>query len=95
MSNQGVADWQLYISVSLCNGPYFVFEKSSWVNICFVIDRKNTKAIAFEEFILSENIHRGEIGIENPRYALLFIVVLLKNVVHSYTNAIFNYVLDS
>jgi hypothetical protein len=53
--------------------------------------RKNTKAIAFEEFILSENIHRGEIEIENPRYALLFIVVLLKNLIHHYTNAIFNY----
>jgi hypothetical protein len=54
--NQGLAVWQLFISVSWCNGPYFVFEKSS----CAKTIRKNTKAIAFEEFILSGNIHRED-----------------------------------
>jgi hypothetical protein len=45
--------------------------------------------------MVRKHTHAGKIAIENPRYALLFIVVLLKNVVHSYTSAFFNHVFDS
>ena len=46
----------IYDHVSSCNGTYFVFEKSSRAKMFC----QKTKAIAFEEFILSENIHRED-----------------------------------
>jgi hypothetical protein len=80
----------------------FVLEKSSCAKICSVFvktpKRQRLKSLCCQK------TYTGKIAIENPRQALLFIVVLLKNVVHSYTNALLTtsgvaidilYILDS
>jgi hypothetical protein len=54
--NQGVAVWQLYITVPWCIMDHTSSSRNRPVKnmLCF---RKNTKAIAFEEYIVGKHTH--------------------------------------